>query len=135
MNDIFITNLPGGNIRQCLSDAIEEEVRAIGITEQFIIKVMNVEEGLRPFIRTRVGWLLFTNWNVRERVVELLNGREFFFETQVRTIRMRINEFKPNNLHDHSMVRKSNEDPESIGYTSLDERANACFVAVNQAVG
>ena len=61
MNDIIITNLPGGNIRQCLSDAIEAEVKAIGITEKFVIKVMNVEEGLRPFIRTRVGWLRFTD--------------------------------------------------------------------------
>ena len=84
MNDIFITNLPGGNIRQCLSDAIEAEVKAIGITEKFVLKVMNVEESLRPFIRTRVGWLRFSDSRVHEQVVDLLNGREFFFETKTK---------------------------------------------------
>ena len=74
---------------------------------------MNIEEDLRPFIRTRAGWLRFTDSRVHEQLVALLNGREFFFETQMRTIGLRINKLKMNNVHDHSMIKNASENPES----------------------
>ena len=99
MNDIFITNLPGGDVRKTLEESIRELARAAGLPTQFVVKVANVEKDLRGMVRTRVGWLRFKDTRVHQQVVELFDGRLFEYDGECRTIRMRVNNRTANEIH------------------------------------
>ena len=99
MNDIFVSNLPGGDVRKTLESSVRKTVRAAGIKSEFVLKVANVEMDMRGLIKTRVEWLRFTDSRVHKRVVDLLNGRPFEFNVETCAISLKINDRQPNEFH------------------------------------
>ena len=92
---------------KCPESSIRKKVRAAG----FVLKVVNVEMDMRGLIKTRVGWLRFTDSRVHKRVVDLLKGGPFEFNGETRAIRLKINDRQPNEFHSLTL------DPVSTSHT------------------
>jgi hypothetical protein len=94
VNDIFVSNIPNGDVREPLLRGLRE---AIGHLGEFTLKLKIAED---TNIRTKYGWIHFEDTALHLQALEILRELgPFIYQDQSRVLRFKINDHPPNALY------------------------------------
>ena len=88
VNDIYISNIPGGDgsksLRTILTEHLKDYLAHIGQIEW--LKVADVQKQDRDRVKTRVGFLRMTDRRCHQAVIDFLDGKLYTFQDDERVL-------------------------------------------------